>query len=337
MTSAQSILATGFIADAPDQGTVFPSAGGNSADPRVQAVYWRCLTVLYASARITNPDQRLVLFSNVVLPVVDGHDLAKVLARYGVEHRLLPLTTRLARELTPAWGNVLYFFDVLESLADEPTDTRIALIDSDVVVTGPVAPLFGLLDHADYALYAIDTTPDHSVNGLTRRAMGEIVAAIRGAGDGAPVPHYGGEMFATALATWRRDKPMFRALLESAGSGEGPAADVRTEEHIYSIAAAVLQAPVAEAGAFIKRIWTSRHYSSVQPGDEAYPLWHLPSEKRYGFRDLFDDLARRGFPTTMAPAEFRRLAQARCGIPAKSWAKQTRDGWRQLAARLVRP
>jgi len=336
MSDYSTIFATGFIADAPDEGTIFPSAGGNSANPAVQAVYWRCLTVLFASARINNPDQRLVLFSNVVPPVVDGHDLGQVLAHYGVEHRLLPLTTRLARDLTPAWGNVLYFFDILESLADEPAETRLAIVDSDIVVTGALAPLFGLLDQADYALYEIDTKPDENVNGLTRRAMGAIAGAIRGDGDAGLVPHYGGELFVAALATWRRDRHVFRALLEQAGAGAGPAADVRTEEHVYSIAAEVLQAPVIRADAYIKRIWTNLKHSTVEPGDEAYLLWHMPAEKRYGFEYIFADMAKRGFPTDIKPTEFLRLAQRHCGVPTKSTIKFLRDGWRQVIARLVR-
>ena len=111
-----TLLATGFVVDAPDQGTTFPSAGGNSANPKVQAVYWRCLMALFASARITNPDQRLALFCNVHPPVVDGVDLAAVLTKYAVELHLVPLTARLPEGRAASWGNVLYFFDILTAL-----------------------------------------------------------------------------------------------------------------------------------------------------------------------------------------------------------------------------
>jgi hypothetical protein len=330
-----SILATGFIADSPSEGTIFPSAGGNSGDPRVQAVYWRCLTVLFASARITNPDQRLMLFSNIHPPVVDGHDLAYVLEqKYGVELCRVPLTARLARELTPAWGNVLYFFDILASLGAEADETRLAILDSDVVITRSLAPMFQQLDAADYVLYPVDSKDDENVNGLTPRQMGSIAAAIDSRQKAGPITHFGGEIFATRMGTWRRDAAVFQRLLEEAGSGHGPAAGVRTEEHMFSIAAAILNVPVADASANLKRIWTSPRKSTVAPGDQALTLWHLPAEKRYGLRDMFHELARRGFPELMEAAEFRAMAMALCGVPTKSFAKTARDGIRQTAAKL---
>jgi len=87
-------------------------------------VYWRCLVALFASARITNPAQRLALFCNVAPPSIDGIAIADVLDRYGVEFRHVPLTARLPAGRTAAWGNVLYFFDVLNALEDEPDDLR---------------------------------------------------------------------------------------------------------------------------------------------------------------------------------------------------------------------
>jgi hypothetical protein len=335
MSGSRDIFCTGFIADAPDQGTIFPSAGGNSADPKVQAVYWRCLTVLFASARITNPDQRLVLFSNVTPPVVDGLDLARILPeRYGVELRRVALTARLARELTPSWGNVLYFFDILASLGEEPDDTRLAVVDSDIVVTGSLAPLFASLDSHDYALYPVSTADDENVNGLSPRQMGAIVGQIRPELGLAPITHFGGEMFACSLGTWRRDAAVFQRLLEDAGSGSGPAAAVRTEEHIYSIASRLLGVAVADAGAQLKRIWTSPRFSTVADGDEALALWHLPAEKRYGFRDMFGALARQGFPAAMDGAAFHALARKLFGIPRKGLVKKTYDGIRQVGAKL---
>lgn len=332
MTATNSILATGFVVDSGADGTIFPSAGGNSANPKVQAIYWRCLAVLFASARITNPAQRLILFSNVAPPVVDGADLARVLDRYGVEVRVVSLTARLDRALTPAWGNVLYFFDILANLAAEPLDTRFALVDSDVLVTGPLDPLFGLLDHRDYGGYVVDTQPDHPVNGLSRNQMQAIVSALGGDPSGPPL-HYGGEMFLARLSAWARDRHTFLDLLEQASNKSGPAAGVRTEEHIFSIAWPLLGQQPAETSGQIKRIWTSPRFNTALPGDEKLPLWHLPAEKRYGLQDLFRDLARMGWPTAMDSAEFHALARRRCGIPAKGLSKIIQDGVRQVAAK----
>ncbi len=51
----QALLATGFVADLPEDGATFPSVGGNSGDPRVQAIYRRCMAALFARGRKGSP------------------------------------------------------------------------------------------------------------------------------------------------------------------------------------------------------------------------------------------------------------------------------------------
>lgn len=328
-----TLLATGFVVDAPDEGTTFPSAGGNSASPRVQAVYWRCLVALFASARITNPDQRLALFCNVRPPLVYGVDIAAVLERYGVELRLVPLTARLPQGRTAAWGNVLYFFDILTALEAEDDDLRFALVDSDVLVTAPLDPLWALLDQAEFAGYVVETAEDEPVNGMTRRTMATAASDLSGQ-DFAPLPHFGGELFATTIGAWKRNRTLFDTMLEQANTGSGPAAGVLTEEHIFSIAFALLQKPPADAGGIIKRIWTSPRYNTAAAGDEMLPLWHLPAEKRYGLADFFVWLGQRDFPTEMPASQMRAKAMRLCAVPTKSLFKLIRDGLRQIAGKL---
>lgn len=331
--SAPSLLATGFVVDAPHEGTIFPSAGGNSANPKVQAIYWRCLVALFASARITNPAQRLALFCNVAPPVIAGVDVGAVLERYGVELHRVPLTARLPQGQAASWGNVLYFFDILSALEREPDDLRFALVDSDVLVTAELAPLWALLDSADFAGYVVETGEDEPVNGMTRRDMARAAEGLAGR-PFAPLPHFGGELFATTIGTWKRQRGRFDEILAQATAGSGPACGVLTEEHIFSIAFALQDRPPADAQGVIKRIWTSPRHNTALPGDEALPLWHLPAEKRYGLTDLYHGLARRGFPVALPGGEFRAEAMRLCAVPRKSAGKWLHDGIRQIAARL---
>lgn len=334
--SPPTLLATGFVVDTPDQGTTFPSAGGNSANPKVQAVYWRCLVALFASARITNPQQRLALFCNVRPPVVDGVDLAEVLTRYGVELHLVPLTARLPEGRLASWGNVLYFFDILTALESEPDDLRFALVDSDVLVTASLAPLWALLDSAEFAGYVVETGEDEPVNGMTRRSMADAAAGLSGRLV-APLPHFGGELFATTIGAWKRNRALFDTMLEQSTQGRGPAAGVLTEEHIFSIAFALLDQPAADAQSVIKRIWTSPRHNTARSGDEFLPIWHLPAEKRYGLKDLFVWLAGRNFPTDLSASALHSTAMRLCGVPTKSVGKWLHDGIRQVAAKLGLP
>jgi len=327
------LLATGLVIDSPDQGTTFPSAGGNSADPRVQAVYWRCVITLFASARINAPDLPLALFCNVAPPVIDGVAIGAVLDRYGVELRRVPLTARLGRERTAAWGNVLYFYDILGALSDEPNDLRLALVDSDVLVTAAPDALFARIGAQGMSGYVVDTAPDEPVNGMTRRSMAAAASDLAGR-TFEPLPHFGGELFGSTMAAWRRHSGMFQTILDQALAQRGPAAGVLTEEHVFSIAFALIGSEVTTANDQIKRIWTSPRHNTARPGDEALPLWHLPAEKRYGLADLYHWLAQRGFPREIDPADFRHQAMALCAVPDKSIGKWLRDGRRQIAARL---
>lgn len=300
---------------------------------QVQAVYWRCLVALFASARITNPAQRLALFCNVAPPEVDGIAIAQVLERYGVELRLVPLTARLPAGRTAAWGNVLYFRDILDSLKDEPDDLRFALVDSDVLVTAPLAPLWALLDRADFVGYIVDSAEDEPINGMTRRSMAQAATCLSGK-EFAPLRHFGGELFATTVAAWKTERRIFGQLLEQATLGQGPAGGILTEEHVYSIAFALLGDSVASANEIIKRIWTSPRHNTARPGDEDLPLWHLPAEKRYGLADLFRYLAKRNFPADIPAEEFRAVAGRFCAVPARPFDKLLRDGVKQVAGKL---
>ena len=336
MTQTTRLLTTGFVVDRPGEGSIFPSAGGNSADPNVQAIYWRCIAVLFASARINNPTLSLALFTNGVPPTLDEINLGQLFDSLEVEVRQVPLTARLDQSKTPMWGNVLYFLDILESVAASAQDSqRFALLDSDVVVTAPLDPLFDRLADCDFIGYAVDTTADIPVNGMTPREM----AAIATASDGIlrdTLTHFGGELFATSIAAWRREGPRFAELFAQAARDNGTAAAIRTEEHLWSIVLAQLGGRVMLGNDILKRIWTSPRYRTAEPGDENLPLWHLPAEKRFGFVDLFRDLARKGFPSAMDPAEFKAMAQARFGLPRPSPKKLLRDGARHFAIRLGR-
>lgn len=330
-----TLLATGFVVDAPGQGTLFPAAGGNSADPPVQAVYWRCLIALFASARITNPGQRLALFCNIAPPLVEGVAIAEVLDRYRVELHRVPLTARLPSERAAAWGNVLYFRDILDSLRAEPDDLRVAVIDSDVLVTASLTPLWGLLDTGPITGYVVGSTEDQPINGMTRRSMAQAAEGLTGKRF-APLPHFGGELFATTIGAWKAQRWIFAQIIDQAIRGHGPAAEVRTEEHVYSIASALLDTPIVPANAVMKRIWTSPRHNTAQRGDEHLPLWHLPAEKRYGLNDFYRYLAQRGFPADLPIDSMRSVAGRLCAVPHRSLEKLLRDGVRQVAAKLGR-
>ena len=328
------LLATGIVIDDPASGSFFPSAGGNSSDPRVQAIYWRCAAVLMASARIHNPALPLALFTNLRPPVLDGKDLGELFRQLDVDIRIVAARARLPAAKASMFGNVHYFIDILDSLDALPEAKRLTLLDCDVLVTQPLDATFAQISQYDFAGYRVDSTFDENINGMNRREMTEVAGAFVAVDAAHCIPHFGGEFFSCSLAAWREGRDLFHTLFENACSGSGPGHAIRTEEHLFSIAFACLSARIGEANGLIRRIWTSPRHSDTRPSDLALPMWHLPAEKRYGIADLYRDLAQAGFDDLPPPEEFRRMAKRRVGIPCKSARKFASDGWRQVAAKL---
>lgn len=325
------ILAAGFITDAPGEGSIFPSAGGRSDDPRVQAVYWRCIVVFYLSARLNNPHLRLQLYTNREPPQLDGRSVRRVLERFGVEILMVPLTHRLARPATSSWGNVLYFLDVMEHFCESgEDDAGFVLMDCDVIVTRDVDSIFAPLDTCSFVGYSLDTPPDEAINGVTRVKMSRISRSMFGDAAAQPVRHFGGELFGATRESWKRHRALFHELYRLAASDAGECASIYTEEHFFSIVFGGIPNEVHAEEALLKRMWTSRQYSNVEPGDQNHALWHLPAEKRYGLKYLYEHFSESDFRIDIAPGDFRALAQRACGIPGHTIAKHLRDNSARL-------
>ena len=331
---ATDLIAAGLVIDTTANGTFFPSAGGNSANPRVQAIYWRCVTMLMLSARVTNPDARLALFSNADPPCFGGISLRQVLKEIGVEIHLVEARARLAPGTVKSFGNVLYFMDIFDSLQSEPDDTAVLLLDCDVLLTKHIGPVFNALRSQDFAGYRLETGDDEDVNGLTLSDMSRVATMIFGEQVNLPCQHFGGEIFGASLGSWRRHRSLFERMLDHSLSQAEGGHGLLTEEHMFSVAFAQRGCSVFEAGAFIKRIWTSPLYNTAQRSDSDLAMWHLPAEKRYGLHDLYYAMANRGFPIDISSEEFLTIAASCCGIPKKSPTKIVRDGARQIASKL---
>ena len=74
---------------------------------------------------------------------------------------------------------------------------------------------------------------------------------------------------------------------------------------------------------FTKRMWTGKAYNNVCPGDENLPIWHLPSEKKFGLHELYLLFMRD--KTIRDEKDFRRKAGKYCGVPRTCLQKKAKD------------
>jgi hypothetical protein len=232
---------------------------------------------------------------------------------------------------------VLYFADIFDALASEPADTALCLVDSDAIVTRDLSGLFNMVRRHEFTVYPLSGAPSEDINGMDRHAMTAAAVALDGCPRAAPIAHLGGELFGTTPHAWRTHRSAFRRVVDAARLSEQAFAAVRTEEHVWSIVLATLPAGrVAAAGAWIKRLWTTRRHRTVEPGDERLPLWHLPSEKRAGIARLYAALDRTDFDLEADLAHFVERAGRLCGVPRRGLAREIGDMARRLPLMLVK-
>lgn len=324
---SELLIATWFVADRPDEATYFPQIGRHSADAGAKAVYWRCILCFYATSLALNPDHPHAFFTNTDLPSVDGIDVARLFARWGVEVVRLPIRYRVPPGRVDSWGNQFYIFDVIDHLVAVRRWRSAIILDSDVVWTKPAGAIAERVARDGVLTYTHDLdayAAGAPINGVTREELAAFMARHGGPRRDSIV-YCGGEIFCGTLDAMARIAARVPPLWQAVLAGEEGAP--KEEAHLLSLIYAMEDMPIGNADDVIKRMWTTFHHHTVTTADLALPLWHLPSEKRSGFPDLFAQLRAAGLESN-APADLGITPgmMARIfGIPRRSAGKLIRD------------
>lgn len=291
MTNAGTVISTWFVADQANEGTYFPQIGMRSDAPEAQAVYWRCIACFYASSLAVNPHARHVFFSNTSAPFVDGVDLSALLDRWGIEVVQLPITYRLPKGAVSNWGNQFYIFDVLDYVAAKGDSARTIVLDSDCIWLQPVTAMEKAIDASGALGYFMGGdiyAQGEAINGLTRAQMADFLRR-HGGPDRSSTPYYGGEIYAARQEVTERLAKRAKALWPEVSTQVDGAP--REEAHLLSILYALEEIDGETANPFIRRMWTTFHHNNLLASDRALAIWHLPSEKKSGFAEMFKRIA----------------------------------------------
>jgi hypothetical protein len=328
-SAIRDLISTLMVLDRAEDASVFPQVGLDSSTRAFQDVYWRCIVCFFASSRRQNPDARHVLFTTVTrLPVLDGFDLAGLFAELNVEVVVLPITHRLGAERVKTWNNVFYVLDVIAYLHRTGGFDRAVVMDSDCLWVRPADGLMADIGRHGVLSMSIPYAYDEKLNGASRRDM-VPAARLLADRDFDFVPNFsGGELFAATrdrLADIHRVAADLWDRLIAAPPGE---VLVFTEEHLLSLAYAILNMPTGTGDPHIRRMWTALRLNNVtaEDIDSGRCVWHLPMEKKTGFVDLYALVRDRDSWFWSVPPEDLRLRLARVmGIPRRSprqWIKQ---------------
>ena len=239
---------------------------------------------------------RHILFSNQKaeeFPVVDGLDIRQLLQEKEVEIVTIPLTWQTPEGYFGKWRNQFYIFDILQFIESQEVSDESAyvVLDSDCVIHASLEQLFRDIRKNELMVLPMPYDEDFNINGITRRGMQQVYAALDGNTPATPPLYYGGEVFAATLPVIRQINAtapgVWKNMLERHRNGH---IKFNEEAHFLSYC----YHKIGRFGLldpFIKRIWTSPKYNNVQSEDAQLPIWHLPSEKTGGIALLFRYLA----------------------------------------------
>lgn len=329
-------ISTWFVSDDSQQSTFFPQIGAKSDAPEAKKIYWQCVLCFFASSVVVNREYPHFFFTNSELPTIDGVDVAEALRQWKVGVVHLPITFRLPLGRVKNWGNQFYIFDIISHLARSDGHTSYIVLDSDCLWMRPVGNLEDAISRYGVLTYQLDEKPEVPINGLSPEGMARFLRQLGGETRDS-IPYFGGEIFAaTADELHKLAAQVARSWSNVLASDQDTP---KEEAHLLSALYALNNYQVGTANPFLKRLWTTFKHRNFEVDDLNLTIWHLPAEKKFGFRDLFSKL-RKGNGDYRDPASlgFRPdLYASTMGIPHRNARKFLRDGaskvWERIAVR----
>lgn len=251
-------------------------------------MYYRCMVVCYASIRRLYPEAQLALFSNRELPdPFKGQLKSLAVSTLICESRYVGDTA-----FKNGFPGCLYTLDVIEHLALLPhcDFSSLILLDSDCIVRFRLDGLLDKLQSEEGAIYAYE--PGYPVNmvanGQSRASLTLALSYMSRQMIAPPLQLYGGEFYALSAKSLAQLALRIEAFWTwMKAEGINTFGDNLTEEHVMSVVLAQSGGAVHSASKLIKRIWTASVFSTVDGSESGIPIWHLPSEKKKGFVQLY--------------------------------------------------
>jgi hypothetical protein len=332
-------IATGMCLDSSGEESIYSQMRGKSSSASFQAVYWKCVCVLFASSKRHNPNARHIVFTNSDgAPSIDGFDTRALLDRIGVETVSLPFTYAPPLDFYDRWRNTFYLFDVLKFFSETGgAGEQFIVNDADCIYIKSASRLSEAIAASHCLAYDAGCPPDEVINGFSRASLVPLYNEL-GLATETPVPHYGAEIAALDFEALRALMPgidgLWAEMLTRHSSGKS---HFNTEEHFLSFLFARMGYALPTANPYINRIWTGFKMNTAKPSDFDLTIWHMPNEKRYGISRLFEQVKRPDSPFwTVEPGDaFARYAARYLAVPNPTPAKVLTDAFDRIMLRLT--
>lgn len=327
-------IGTWFVADSKENETAFPQVGERSSMTAFQNVYWRCIACFYVTSVAYNPRARHVFYTNTDIGSVDGFDMQALFDRLDVEVIQLPITYRPPPDKAKFWGNQFYILDVIKHIAGNPSTEKFIILDSDCIWNSTVENLSNALDEFGCVVYTLGSEEyeiNAAINGITRKqmrvALNDWQKSENKLDEDVPVEYNGGELFAATQSECKILASMIDDLWQWQ-SGPPEKMGFLEEAHFLSILYAARGYKNFTANPFIKRMWTTFKFNNIEKKDLDLDIWHLPAEKKSGFRTAFRQLVDGKLPDDQP--RLKTYFARTMGIPRRSAGKFVADASRKI-------
>jgi len=256
-----------------------------------------------------------------------------------VEVIQLPITYRLPRDRVQSWGNQFYILDVIKHIAGNASTEKFIILDSDCVWNSSVEKLSAALDEFGCITYTLgdeEHEPNSAINGITRRqmrtALNDWQHIESKPGEDERVEYNGGELFAATHSECKILASMIDDLWQWQ-SGQQNKRGFLEEAHFLSILYAARGYKNFTANPYIKRMWTTFKVNNIEKKDLEIDIWHLPAEKKSGFRAAFRQLVDGNLPDD--PSRLSTYFARAMGIPRRSAGKFVTDASRKINEKTI--
>lgn len=343
---ARTVISTWIVLDSAEEETAYPSAGAHSSSKGFQRIYWRCITVFFATSIKQNPNAHHVLFCSRPFEQIEEPEIIALLRKWNVELIHFPLNYRLPKGAVSTFGNVFYELDILKYAVRQDWPGLLVL-DNDCVWVKPCTPIVKLLEEQPIVGYALRPEDqknyqgeDLLLNGMSRKRLRAAIAELSGQPFTGDVRFYGGEIFGLTKPGIQTLVTDFDWLWERTVRESTLADSIKTEEHFLTILFERNGALPYACNPYIRRLWTHFEDFNVRASDLDLTVWHVPAEKNFGFKTLFDEIyaaPERFFALSNEAAVL--LIRRHMGIPRRSPVKFVRDVslkvWQKVRAKFA--
>ncbi len=322
-------ICTWFCADEKGEESLFPQTGKSSSSKEHQDIYWRCILVFFITSKRFNKNEKHILFTNVKsLPVVDEKSITKILETLGVDVIFTDFKYKTPKGYYGHFQNQFYEFSILEYIANNNNNLKdqYLILDSDCIFIKPANELFNEAKPTGFLSFRDDVKPDYVINGLSRNDLKSLYEILLHKKLNEIPDYYLGEFLLCSVENIKMIFNDFKLLwpqlllLDTTGKKK-----FNEEAHTLSFLYFKNNLRANSRKDLMKRIWTNPiFYRNVEDSDTELCIWHLPSEKTFGIKDLYDDLLIKSsnFGIEISDVKFIELAKKCMGVPKLSIRKR---------------